>query len=105
MHDQLARLRVAVETGRLPRDLGEWLLRRLAVRDRRRRDAALRAAAERIGGSRWRRACELARLVRELRDDHEANVQPPDAAELVRAALEADPDTPASIRHMLRLLE
>lgn len=105
MHDQLARLRVAVETGRLPRDLGEWVLRRLAVRDRRRRDAALRAAAERIGGSRWRQACELARLVRELRDDPDADVHPDDAAELVRDALDADPETPTSIRHMLRLLE
>ncbi|HEX6996162.1 MAG TPA: hypothetical protein VF339_18680 [Gammaproteobacteria bacterium] len=104
MHEQLARLRVAVETGRLPRDLGEWLLRRLVVRDRRRRDAALRAAAAEIGGSRWRRACELARLVRELRDDPDADVYPNDAAELVRDALEADPDTPASIRHMLRIL-
>ena len=54
--EQFARLEVAAVTGKLPRDLGTWLVKRLAgefIADERRveRDDFLRLAAGRIQGS------------------------------------------------------
>ena len=58
---QVARLRVAVETGRLPRDLGDWLLAELspAAARRQERDVCLRAAAQWVRGGPWARARAL----------------------------------------------
>lgn len=105
--EKLARLRVAVTTGRLPRDLGAWVLRQLEPLDRDARDDALRAAAACVGGSRWQQARAIAELVTTIRTlpgymyfvFGEGT-----PARHVQDALRLDPETPDSIRQMLRIL-
>lgn len=105
--DQLARLRVAVATGRLPADLGAWVLRELAARaaaaERRElRDRLLVEAAHALlpDGSTWARAhalrAELAALDRRAELDG--------ARRLLAAALEVDPEMPRSVRQLCRIL-
>lgn len=66
--DRIARLRVAIETERLPRDLGEELLelltcgetgKRGGLRRTARRNALLREAAGLLSGSLWAKATRL----------------------------------------------
>jgi hypothetical protein len=63
--EQLARLRVAIATGRLPADLGEWILSRMQSAGARRahRVKELRRAAEAMQTSRKAAARELAEIV------------------------------------------
>lgn len=100
--DELARLRVAVETGHLPRDLGLLALRELtpSAERRRRRDVLIRRAAASMDGSRWARARRIHESLSRLR----AN---PDMAEHepLAEAFHLDPATPASVRHLLDILK
>ena len=105
--DQLRRLRVANETGVLPRDLGVWLIDELArvASDnvkREARDQLLREAGELIGGSAWARAhriaAELGTLNRRRRDEDPIG-------RAVRQAVELDPRCPTSHRQILRILQ
>jgi hypothetical protein len=105
--DQLARLRVAIETGRLPADLGQWALGELAAaaprcERRRRRDELLRQAAALLPGSRWARARALAAELRAL-----PRRQPPlmPLAQLLAAAVELDPRCPTSPRRLWEALD
>lgn len=104
--DQLKRLRVASETGHLPRDLAVWLVQtlgQLAPDSARReaRDALLREAAALVGGSSWAQAHRLAReiLAHQRQRRSESGI-----AGLVRAALDLDPECPASPRQLMRIL-
>lgn len=100
--DQLARLRVAAATGKLPADLGRWALAELAARadadDRRElRDRLLVEAGRALlpDGSTWARAETLAAHVAHRSRAHE----------LVAAALEVDPETPRSARQLFSILK
>lgn len=109
--DQLRRLRVARDTGHLPRDLGRWAVMQIevlefgafAVRTR-----ELQAAAQLIPGSLWARARALEALIRDVRAlEARGNDLPLDGdtpSGFVARALYVDPDCPSSWRHLLRLL-
>lgn len=103
---QIARLRVACDTGRLPADLGQWLLTELLESGSRRSVRGLRnlflcMAAEHLEGSRKERATlirsEIVSLSR--RRGKLTTVQ-----ELLRDALEIDPSCPYSVRQIMRIL-
>lgn len=109
----LARLRVATETGRLPRDVGQWAVEALtealpATARRMARDRALRAAANMLSGSPWARARRLEREILAARGlrPRRARVQPREAtvAYHVAQALAIDPGAPTSMRHLLRVV-
>lgn len=102
--DQMARFRVAVDTGRLPSDLGRWVLEELArvpERARRfaRRDRILREAASLVGGSKRSRAerleAEFSNLDREPVTELER---------LVRQAWIANGQRPIGLRQLMRIL-
>lgn len=100
--DQLARLRVAAVTGRLPRDLGAWAVAELAARadavERRElRDRLLAEAARALlpDGSTWARATALRAEIERCTGAHE----------LIAAALDIDPATPRSIRQLFAILK
>ena len=102
---QLARLRVAIETGRLPSDLGRWALERLtefaSAADRAElRNALIRQAAELCEGSTWAKAHQLqAELVAAKRQSLGGEIR-----ELLAEALEIDPACPCSVRQLTRIL-
>lgn len=103
--DQLARLRVAVETGTLPASVGRWAVAQLEARASRverveLRDDLLRQAGELVGGSRWARARTLANELAAL-----PRRRPPltPVAELLTAADELEP-CPTSPRRIWELL-
>lgn len=104
--DQLARLRVAATTGRLPADLGRWAVARLvelapAAERLALRDHLLRAAAELLDGSTWARARRLRAELLGLGRRH----SPLDELRaLLVEVLELDPACPTSIRQLLRIL-
>lgn len=102
--DQLARLRVACATGRLPADLGAWAVERLAevlpARDlEAARNDRLRRAALLVGGSTWARA----RVLRAALVSKHATV-PEQVRRLVDEAHALDPACPRSLRQLVRLL-
>jgi hypothetical protein len=108
---QLARLRTATATGALPRDLGMWALDLLAELEPaaervERRNALLRAAAERLSGSRWAKARRIEREIAALGIAPRLRERSADAGvrDLVARALDADPDMPRSHRHLRRIL-
>lgn len=108
---QLARLRTAVATGTLPRDLGMWALALIedlepAAERVERRNALLRAAAGRVSGSRWARAKRLERELAALGTHPRLRDRAADdgVRDLVALALEADPGAPRSGRQLFRLL-
>ena len=111
--EQLARFRVAIATGRLPRDLGDWALARLteslSAADRmRRRNALLREAAARIDGSLWAKARAVHELLECFRT-YPALVgcawYPPGSPEqLVQEAMRIDATAPTSLRHLINIL-
>lgn len=107
--DQLARLRVAVETGNLPSDLGAWVVAELSARARgteRRelRDQLLATAARLLlpDGSTWARAGALQTEITSL--DRRAGALSI-ARQLVAEALEVDPGTPRSHRQLHTILK
>jgi hypothetical protein len=103
---ELKRLRVLVDTGRFPPDLGIWVLDRLdactcspsAPIDFAARDAKLRAAAALIPGSTWKKALVLGDALRR------APVQPPALARLIDEVLAIDPECRLGQRQMLRII-
>lgn len=106
----LARLRVAVETGVLPPDLGRWALREIEPAERyAERNELLRQAADRVSGSRWAKARRLEREVRALRAHPALRERAVDdgVRVLVAAALRSAPcqRPPESIRQLFRILE
>lgn len=105
--EQLARLRVATATGRLPHDVGAWAVEfidlalidgRREARDVEERNRLLRRAALLIPGSRWTRAHTLAAAIA-----GRATAEPGVRA-LVVQALQVDPGCPTSVRQILRLV-
>lgn len=107
--DTMARLRVAIDTGHLPRDLGEVLLAKLEANGKRRslqrtkaRNDLLRQAADLVSGSLWAKA---ERLRREI-----LSTGPRDESDGVRAlvlrALAADRwvSPPRSVRQLFRII-
>jgi hypothetical protein len=106
---QLARLRVAAATGRLPPDLGFWAVAELeAVAPTAERVDArnrlLRQAAARLSGSRWAKASRLARELEASGSRIGERSVDDGVRELVARALEADPAAPRSVRQIFRLL-
>lgn len=107
--EQLARLRVAVQTHHLPTDLGEWLLAQLEQPARRKsvRNQALQTAADQLEGSVRHRARELATAMAEVRRDplYWAISDSGDEflACVVRALVNND-QQPMSERHIRRLI-
>ncbi|WP_242344014.1 hypothetical protein [Anaeromyxobacter terrae] len=109
---QLARLRTATATGVLPRDLGIWALDLLAELEPaaervERRNELLHAAAARLSGSTWARARRLERELAELDALPRRRTRASDddgIREVLARALEADPETPRSLRHLYRVL-
>jgi hypothetical protein len=107
--DQLARLRVAAATGKLPADLGAWVLAELAARadaaERRQlRDRLLVEAARALlpDGSTWARAVAVQRELTAL-DRRAGDLDA--AQQLVAAAVEVDPATPRGVRQLFTILQ
>ena len=103
---QMARLRVARETGALPRDLAEWAIQRIAelspdAERQALRDDLLREAGRILGGSAWSRATTIAA---ELEAMHRRHTEPTDVRRLLAEALELDPTCPRSVRHLFRVI-
>lgn len=108
--EQLARLRVAAVTGTVPPDLGRWAVEVIAdlapVAERlEARNVLLRAAAARLGGSRWARARRLEREIRTLAAGPRLCERAADdgVRELVARALELAP-APGEVRQLFRIL-
>lgn len=106
---QLARLRVAIVTGRLPADLGAWALAELAARAaaverRAMRDRLLAEAARALlpDGSTWARAGALQAELAAI--DRRAGAQNA-ARQLIATAIEIDPATPRSVRQLYAILK
>lgn len=111
--DFLARLRVAVETGRLPPDVGRWAVEAIeehlpATARRMARDRYLRTAAAMLSGSAWSKARRLEREILAARGlrPRQPRSRPREAtvAYHIRQAVLIDPDTPTSMRHLLRVV-
>jgi hypothetical protein len=109
----LARLRVATVTGKLPEDVGRWAVETLtemlpATARRMARDRHLRTACAMLSGSPWSKARRLEQEIRAVRGQRapRARVRPQEAtvAFHVRQALALDPETPVSMRHLLRVV-
>jgi len=111
--EQIARLRVACATGRLPLDLGHWALARaletLAAAERRaQRDDLLRRAAGLFEGTTYARASAILDLIA-LFDAAPGllicGCFPPQSAEgLVQAALRLHAKLPRTRRRLLSIL-
>lgn len=111
--EQLARLRVAADTGHLPPDVARWAVEqleelgpvgaRIAARN-----ARLRAAAALLSGSRWARAARLEAEIEALLDGPGPRYQrsADDVLALVREALEVAPEgrRRLEIRQLFRIL-
>jgi hypothetical protein len=108
--ENLARLRVARETGLLPPDLGEWALISLiellpAATRIRERNRLLCAAASHLTGSDWSKAKRLRSEVEaQSRRGGAVPVAEP-VAMLVAQALAVDPGMPTSERTFWQLLK
>jgi hypothetical protein len=107
----LKRLRVAAACGRLPPDVGHWVVRlaesTIARRERRAlRDSYLRAAADQIHGSLHRKCVALAELVARYRSVSAAvgNPDPGSCEYWVRMALLVDARAPVSIKQLSRII-
>jgi hypothetical protein len=109
----LARLKVAVVTGTLPEDVGRWAVEAItetlpATARRMARDRHLRTAVSLLTGSAWSKARRLEQEIRAVRGQRapRARVRPQEATVSwhVRQALAIDPETPASMRHLLRVV-
>ena len=108
-HENLARLRVAAATGRIPPDLARWALDTIGeqspVAERlERRNELLRAAADRVSGSRWAKARRLEREIQALaaRPRLRESFADDGVRAVVARALEAGPAP--GLRQLLRVL-
>ncbi len=109
--ENIARLRVAAVTGRIPADLAAWALETIveltpAAERMAARNALLRAAAGRVSGSPWVRARRLRREVEALGAHPGLRDRAADdgVRELVARALEVDPGRPISLRQIMRVI-
>lgn len=109
--DQLRRLRVARDTGHLPRDLGCWAVLQIEVQELGAfevRTRELQAAGRLIPGSQWARARELERLVKEVRGlalrGEEPALNDASPRGCVARALHVDPRCPGGWRQLLRVM-
>lgn len=107
--EQLARLRVAAQVGKLPADLGAWLLAELeaiapVAARLEERDALLRGAVEGLSGSRWARARRLRSEILALGSGRTRPAEDDPVRAAVRRALAVDPGCPRSLRQLLRVL-
>ncbi len=110
--EQILRLRVAAATGVAPPDLIRWSLEAIIemapVAERvEARNTLLREAAARVSGTRWAKACRLARELRALATTPRLQERADDGGvrELVAHALDIGPGLPpVSDRHLYRLL-
>lgn len=108
----LARLRVAGETGRLPPDVAAWAIQVCtehlpATARRMARDRHLRAAALLVSGTTWAKARRLEQEILALRGRRPHRPARGIGATVtarVRQALVIDPETPSSMRHLLRIV-
>lgn len=112
--DQLARLRVAAISGRLPPDLADWTIRRIAAGIDRRAARhqwvpLIRQAAAQMPGSTRAKANELADAVMHLQRFpglvKVAWYHPSDPSHLLQQALRIESNIPASPRQLRRLIE
>lgn len=108
-HEQFARLEVATVSGRLPRDLGEWLVRRLADElaadeRRRERDELLRRAADLVGGSLVQQITAILTEAKRLQRRPAVHAQA-DFSGLVAMAMQRNSGRLPSARHLRRILE
>jgi hypothetical protein len=108
--DNLARLRVAAVTGVIPGDVAAWALEAITdlapVAERvEARNILLRAAAARIGGSRWAKARRLEAEVQAItaRAQLYERVTDDGVRELVAHAIEMAPP-PGEVRQLFRIL-
>lgn len=108
--EQLARLRVAAVTGTVPPDLGRWAVDTIAdlapaAERLEARNVLLRAAAARVGGSRWAKARRLVREIEALGMAPRLRERAADdgVRELVAHAIEVAP-APGEIRQIFRIL-
>jgi hypothetical protein len=111
--DNLVRLRVAVATGTLPRDLGQWALERAqksigAQQARYVWVPILRTAASLLEGSTRSRAKELAACASEFKRYPDlvftAVYTSNDYRHHVQAAMRIDPELPSGWRQLARLI-
>jgi hypothetical protein len=109
----LSRLKVATVTGNLPEDVGRWAVEIItdtlpATARRMARDRHLRTACNMLSGSPWSKARRLEQEIRAVRGERapRARVRSREAtvAWHVRQALAIDPETPVSMRHLLRVV-
>lgn len=108
-HEQLRRLEVAAVTGRLPPDLGRWLVERvaaaLAADERRRdRDDLLRRAAGLVGGSIGFQVAAIEAAGRGLQRRPAVHARE-DFSGLVAMAMQRNGGRLPSPRHLRRILE
>jgi hypothetical protein len=107
--DQLARLRVAIATGRLPQDLGSWILEQLQPPAARRAHCVreIQRAAVATGKSRKGAAHELAEIVRRF-ERYPGLVAvawyPEDSPERIVQMLMRVGRVPRTPRHLRRLI-
>ena len=104
--EQLARLRAALDTGRLPADLGQWALEQLVERaaaDERieLRNALIRRAAALLPGSTRARAVRIRAELVALTRSHGTL----DAVRALLAEAVALHPCPASARQIMRILD
>jgi hypothetical protein len=114
--ENIARLRVAAATGRIPADLARWAAETIveltpAAERMEARNALLREAAARVSGSLGERARRLHGEVLDLQRHPRLRERSDDGGvrELVAKALEVDPGPtargPLSLRQIRRVLE
>lgn len=115
--EQLARFRVAVASGHLPRDLGAWALQQLdparsdIAQRRGERDELLREAARRLrrdNSSRWAAAKVIDAWLGELRQSPGLiKAWQPDSSPqaCVRDAFILDRERPGTLRQLLNIID
>lgn len=106
----LARLRVATITGRLPAEVGRWALDVIeehlpALELTAARNRHLRAAADLVSGTAWAKASRLRAEIIATRSRNGSREPAPGTVEHhVHEAVRIDPETPTSLRHLLRVV-
>jgi hypothetical protein len=103
--EQMARVRVALATGRIPRDLAAWVLdelvRRAACEERiALRNALVRQAAALLSGSSWARAEQVNAVLQSRQRRHSM----PSAIQSLLTEADAAHPCPASTKQLHRII-